>query len=95
MIQLGSHADPAEIQIRYFFTRIYLVNHLFQKFVTNIYSPLFKFSDCKCRIENTINGANDCDFNTGQCNNCKYNYAGLKCDKCANGYYGFPNCYGK
>ena len=36
----------------------------------------------------------------GSCNElgkcvCNDGYAGVQCDRCANGYYGFPNCRGK
>ena len=32
----------------------------------------------------------DCDAR-GQCV-CKYNYAGLTCDRCAAGFYKYPEC---
>ena len=35
-----------------------------------------------------------CDVGTGQCI-CQSNIiTGLQCDKCMDGYYGFPNCEG-
>lgn len=32
-----------------------------------------------------------CNEQTGQCE-CSSNYAGLHCDECKNGYYGYPAC---
>ncbi|CAH2303158.1 laminin subunit alpha-5 isoform X1 [Pelobates cultripes] len=32
-----------------------------------------------------------CDIHTGQCT-CKPNIMGRRCDKCAPGYFGYPNC---
>lgn len=34
-----------------------------------------------------------CDHMTGQCV-CVPNVAGLRCDSCAHGSFGFPNCQG-
>ena len=38
---------------------------------------------------------NDCNVLTGHCE-CKTNFiGGVNCDKCVEGYFGFPNCQGK
>ncbi|XP_067856467.1 laminin subunit alpha-5 isoform X2 [Heptranchias perlo] len=44
---------------------------------------------CNCNSEFTEDA---CEDNTGRCY-CKYNYAGENCNRCADGYYDFPNCY--
>ena len=49
-----------------------------------------KYINCSC---NSIGSHNDkCDDN-GQCS-CKTGYQGLRCDSCAQDYFGFPNCQG-
>ena len=35
-----------------------------------------------------------CDVETGQCICQSETITGLQCDKCMDGYYGFPNCEG-
>ncbi|XP_053308878.1 laminin subunit alpha-5 isoform X2 [Spea bombifrons] len=46
--------------------------------------------DCsKVGLQNTTEPG--CDVRTGQCT-CKENIMGRRCEKCATGYYGYPNC---
>ena len=46
---------------------------------------------CTCNAEGSENTA--CDT-AGKCT-CKPNVVGNDCDKCAEGYFGFPDCQGK
>ena len=46
---------------------------------------------CQCNAEGAVN--NSCADGEGQCT-CKPNITGDKCDKCAPGFFGFPNCQG-
>ena len=46
-------------------------------------------TECDCREEGS-RGCND----KGECL-CKTRVNGKKCNKCKDGYYGFPNCEGK
>lgn len=48
--------------------------------------------DCTCFDEGTKDNGK-CNEN-GQCN-CKENFAGDKCDQCAQGFYGWPECLRK
>jgi len=49
--------------------------------------------ECSCNPDGVKNATEDmsCNKETGQCN-CQDNVTGQQCDKCAPGYYGFPNC---
>ena len=46
---------------------------------------------CTCNAEGSETAA--CDT-AGKCT-CKPNVVGADCDKCAEGYFGFPDCQGK
>ena len=48
------------------------------------------FKDCSCNANMSI--STNCDFN-GVCN-CKENYSGFKCTKCANDLVEYPECKG-
>ena len=48
--------------------------------------------DCECVLDNSVNDT--CDETGGQCN-CKDGFSGLKCDSCAEGFFGYPMCSGK
>lgn len=45
----------------------------------------------ECECDKTGSMDSECDSNTSQCV-CKSNYAGLRCDKCSNGYFNYPLC---
>ena len=47
--------------------------------------------DCECDSFGVVNGDIVCDATSGQCK-CKYTHAGRRCDRCAEGYFGFPYC---
>lgn len=49
----------------------------------------FFFTACNCNLVGSVNGK--CDLETSQCE-CRVNFAGLLCDKCADGYYDYPRC---
>ena len=49
----------------------------------------FIFTDCDCNPEGS-NGV-ECDIRHGKCV-CKSNIFGDKCDRCFDGFYGFPDC---
>ena len=53
------------------------------------YFRLHPYVDCKCDLEGS-NG-NDCD-DYGKCNCTNENVIGDKCNSCAGGFFGFPNC---
>ena len=68
--------------------------HIFQCiFQESIYlSSYFKvhpYSDCKCDLEGST-GIN-CDYD-GKCTCKNGNVTGDKCNSCADGLYGFPQC---
>ena len=48
------------------------------------------FSDLACGCDSNGSTATECDSN-GKCT-CKLGFNGVKCDQCANGYSGYPNC---
>ncbi|KAK7945606.1 hypothetical protein WMY93_001334 [Mugilogobius chulae] len=56
------------------------------------YHPLLGCEDCECSPTGiNSNVGPDCDRTTGQCS-CKPRIGGRQCDRCAAGYYGFPQC---
>uniref|UniRef100_A0A8B9U3T3 Laminin subunit alpha 3 n=1 Tax=Anas zonorhyncha TaxID=75864 RepID=A0A8B9U3T3_9AVES len=56
------------------------------------YHPLAGCESCNCSERGIINAASpDCEKNNGQCK-CKPGIKGRRCDQCAPGTYGFPNC---
>ncbi|XP_055007957.1 laminin subunit alpha-3 [Boleophthalmus pectinirostris] len=60
--------------------------------LTYSYHPLLGCDDCECSPTGIIaNAGPDCDRITGQCS-CKPRIGGRQCDRCAAGYYGYPQC---
>ncbi|KAF3699380.1 Laminin subunit alpha-3 [Channa argus] len=56
------------------------------------YHPLLGCEDCECSPSGIdTNAGLDCDRITGQCS-CKPRIGGRQCDRCAAGYYHFPDC---
>ena len=51
-----------------------------------------QFLDCMCHAEGSLGIA--CNQTTGQCS-CKNHIAGVNCDQCEPGYFGFPHCQRK
>ncbi|XP_068120602.1 laminin subunit alpha-5 [Hyperolius riggenbachi] len=54
--------------------------------------PLVGCEECDCSrigLQNVTEPS--CDIETGQCT-CKPNIMGRRCEKCAPGFYGYPNC---
>ena len=49
----------------------------------------FSFKGCGCSTSGSISAI--CDENSGRCT-CRPNYTGFQCNRCKEGYYGFPNC---
>ena len=47
------------------------------------------YVDCKCDLEGSI--GNNCDYD-GNCTCANGNVIGDKCNSCADGFYGFPQC---
>ncbi|XP_072297637.1 laminin subunit alpha-3-like [Eucyclogobius newberryi] len=59
---------------------------------TYSYHPLLGCEGCECSPTGIISNVGpDCDRITGQCS-CKARIGGRQCDRCAAGYYGFPEC---
>ena len=56
---------------------------IFQKF------KIFVIIECKCHMDGSQ--GDGCGEKNGDCT-CKENVVRLKCNQCATGYYGFPNC---
>ena len=61
---------------------------------------------CGCNTTGTVENSPVCDEANGKCdckknymgrtcNKCANGYTGRKCEQCADGYYGFPNCRGE
>ena len=48
------------------------------------------FIDCKCDGDGSLDGK--CD-DAGKCS-CKTRIVGVKCNTCANNFFGFPQCQG-
>ncbi|XP_019959877.2 laminin subunit alpha-3-like isoform X2 [Paralichthys olivaceus] len=56
------------------------------------YHPLLGCEGCECSPNGIkANAGPECERTTGQCS-CKPRIAGRKCDRCATGYYRFPDC---
>ncbi|XP_062413741.1 laminin subunit alpha-3-like isoform X1 [Pungitius pungitius] len=56
------------------------------------YHPLVGCEGCECSASGVATNAGlDCDLVSGQCS-CKPRVGGRRCDRCAAGYYGFPDC---
>ncbi|KAM4622730.1 laminin subunit alpha-5-like [Discoglossus pictus] len=54
--------------------------------------PLIGCEDCNCSAIGLQNVTEPgCDIQSGQCT-CKPNIMGRRCEKCAPGFYGYPNC---
>ena len=69
----------------------YVHTHMFYFSIQN--SSLILISiGCNCNTEGS-NGIG-CDNTDGRCT-CKPNISGNKCEKCAHGFFGFPNCQSK
>ncbi|KAJ8033108.1 Laminin subunit alpha [Holothuria leucospilota] len=51
--------------------------------------PYSKYKECACSPDGVTDDV--CDKSTGTCL-CKDNFAGSYCDRCATGYFGYPNC---
>uniref|UniRef100_A0A3Q1AX50 Laminin subunit alpha 3 n=1 Tax=Amphiprion ocellaris TaxID=80972 RepID=A0A3Q1AX50_AMPOC len=56
------------------------------------YHPLLGCENCECSPNGiNVNAGSQCDYITGQCS-CKPRIGGRQCDRCAAGYYRFPDC---
>ncbi|XP_016152212.1 PREDICTED: laminin subunit alpha-3 [Ficedula albicollis] len=56
------------------------------------YHPLAGCKSCNCSEKGIVDAASpECDKTSGQCK-CKPGITGRRCDQCAPGTYGFPNC---
>ena len=44
-----------------------------------------------CECSSAGSRSSECSVDSGQCQ-CRPNYEGEKCDRCAAGFYGYPNC---
>uniref|UniRef100_A0A8U7MML4 Laminin subunit alpha 3 n=1 Tax=Corvus moneduloides TaxID=1196302 RepID=A0A8U7MML4_CORMO len=56
------------------------------------YHPLAGCKSCNCSEKGVVDVASpECDKTSGQCK-CKPGIKGRRCDQCAPGSYGFPNC---
>nr|XP_046263462.1 laminin subunit alpha-3-like isoform X2 [Scatophagus argus] len=56
------------------------------------YHPLLGCEDCECSPNGIkVTAGPECDRITGQCS-CKPRIGGRQCDRCAAGYYRFPDC---
>uniref|UniRef100_A0A8C2ZML6 Laminin subunit alpha-5 n=1 Tax=Cyclopterus lumpus TaxID=8103 RepID=A0A8C2ZML6_CYCLU len=53
--------------------------------------PLVGCEVCNCSRSGIVTPDVNCDTFSGQCR-CKDNVVGRKCDRCAPGFYGYPNC---
>ena len=63
----------------------------YQKYYYFLFSIYFlSFIECNCTIDGSVNV--NCD-NTGKCS-CKTGFDGVKCNTCANNFFGFPQCQG-
>ncbi|XP_061114000.1 laminin subunit alpha-5 isoform X1 [Conger conger] len=53
--------------------------------------PLVGCEVCNCSRPGILSVDVSCDTDSGQCR-CKNNIIGRQCDRCAPGFYGYPNC---
>ncbi|XP_053704727.1 laminin subunit alpha-5 isoform X1 [Synchiropus splendidus] len=53
--------------------------------------PVVGCEICNCSRPGIISADYSCDTLSGQCR-CKNNIVGRQCDRCAPGFYGYPNC---
>ncbi|KAM9343060.1 laminin subunit alpha-5 isoform 2-T2 [Pholidichthys leucotaenia] len=53
--------------------------------------PVVGCEICNCSRPGVITLDVSCDTHSGQCR-CKNNVVGRQCDRCAPGFYGYPNC---
>ncbi|XP_066526408.1 laminin subunit alpha-5 isoform X2 [Hoplias malabaricus] len=53
--------------------------------------PLVGCEICNCSRPGVTSQDINCDTHSGQCR-CKTNVIGRQCDRCAPGFYGYPNC---
>ncbi|XP_070695085.1 laminin subunit alpha-5 [Pempheris klunzingeri] len=53
--------------------------------------PVVGCEVCNCSQPGIISSDVSCDTLSGQCR-CKNNVVGRQCDRCAPGFYGYPNC---
>ncbi|KAM9752098.1 laminin subunit alpha-5 isoform 2-T2 [Menidia menidia] len=53
--------------------------------------PLVGCEVCNCSRPGLLSLDVSCDTDSGQCR-CKNNIIGRQCDRCAPGFYGYPNC---
>ncbi|XP_013886048.1 laminin subunit alpha-5 [Austrofundulus limnaeus] len=53
--------------------------------------PLVGCEVCNCSHPGVVSSDVSCDTFSGQCS-CKNNVVGRRCDHCAPGFYGYPNC---
>uniref|UniRef100_A0A8C8DVN0 Laminin, alpha 5 n=1 Tax=Oryzias sinensis TaxID=183150 RepID=A0A8C8DVN0_9TELE len=53
--------------------------------------PIVGCEVCNCSHGGVLSHDDSCDSLNGQCS-CKNNIIGRQCDRCALGYYGYPNC---
>ncbi|XP_022051460.2 laminin subunit alpha-5 isoform X1 [Acanthochromis polyacanthus] len=53
--------------------------------------PVVGCEICNCSRPGIVSPDASCDTQSGQCR-CKNNIVGRQCDRCAPGFYGYPNC---
>uniref|UniRef100_A0A7N6AUU7 Laminin subunit alpha-5 n=1 Tax=Anabas testudineus TaxID=64144 RepID=A0A7N6AUU7_ANATE len=53
--------------------------------------PVVGCEVCNCSRPGIVSPDVSCDTLSGQCR-CKNNIVGRQCDRCASGFYGYPNC---
>ncbi|XP_034550802.1 laminin subunit alpha-5 [Notolabrus celidotus] len=53
--------------------------------------PVVGCEVCNCSRPGVVTPDTSCDTESGQCR-CKNNVVGRQCDRCAPGFYGYPNC---
>ena len=67
-----------------------IVQCLFQESIyLRSFVRVHPYVDCKCDLEGSI--GNNCD-DYGKCTCANENVIGDKCNSCAGGFYGFPQC---